>query len=534
MLCAARQSVKATLSRQKRGGCQPGSAPQGIVPEHQSSPERGTSWIIYSAGNCASLSAEVWEEACENGPMRGTVAAKPSQAPSVAPHQVWAVLPLVTAIFLAARFAWLLNHAEELDAAPQIPLLILCELPLVVALVFITTKDKRRLAANGAGIAFAAALMTTLGVFPLSFVIGLGFVDRGTPEQVAALQRLLPFCFFGALLLLVFSFRHGRGQRRAFFLGFGIGIAYFFGAVTLAQSLAVPGSGALKEKIAYLGPSYSSPELHVRALMACVIRYRTLHPGSEFPASLAAIGPDWNCASDIGDPWAVSGYWIDYWRVNYGSDFRVEAVPVGNGRLGNPMPAGDGRGEVFSFLGLAPSRLPHAGGHVSVQTADAGGILGAVYGVRISVRDYMRAHDLVEAPPSLAGVIDPIQMPRNWCGDEHMSKDTLISGGGGLCYAVSYSPSAAPLDSFAVSVTCVSYGEGCIRSYFMDDDGTIHATPEPRPATAQDPELLPCEKAFGFYGPVCDDPVWTSSERASSLTFLRASLLYSIHTTKWW
>jgi len=99
----------------------------------------------------------------------------------------------------------------------------------------------------------------------------------------------------------------------------------------------------------------------------------------------------------------------------------------------------------------------------------------------------------------------------------------------GPCFRIDYfPPMATPPDTFAISITCVSYGVGCLRSYFVDYDGSVHATPEPRPATAQDPGLLPCESAL-----VCNDPVWTPSEQPLSWTFFRANLLSAIHATNW-
>jgi len=46
---------------------------------------------------------------------------------------------------------------------------------------------------------------------------------------------------------------------------------------------------------------------------------------------------------------------------------------------------------------------------------------------------------------------------------------------------------------FNVSLRPKRYVEDGIRSYFMDDSGVIHATPEDRPAASTDPEALPCE-----------------------------------------
>jgi hypothetical protein len=74
----------------------------------------------------------------------------------------------------------------------------------------------------------------------------------------------------------------------------------------------------------------------------------------------------------------------------------------------------------------------------------------------------------------------------------------------------------------------MSYGEDCLRSYFLDYDDIKHATAEPRPATAQDPGLLPCETAQ-----VCHDTVWTRSQQGSDWIFIKASFLDALHSTSW-
>jgi hypothetical protein len=58
--------------------------------------------------------------------------------------------------------------------------------------------------------------------------------------------------------------------------------------------------------------------------------------------------------------------------------------------------------------------------------------------------------------------------------------------------------------SFALSVQCQSYGHDCLRSHFLDYDGALHATGEPREATTDDPPALECETSDS----ACKGVVW--------------------------
>jgi len=67
-----------------------------------------------------------------------------------------------------------------------------------------------------------------------------------------------------------------------------------------------------------------------------------------------------------------------------------------------------------------------------------------------------------------------------------------------------FPPKASDPNRFAISVRCKSYGQNCLRSYFADYDGSLHATGEPRQATAHDPAPLRCENANSE----CEDIIW--------------------------
>jgi hypothetical protein len=57
-----------------------------------------------------------------------------------------------------------------------------------------------------------------------------------------------------------------------------------------------------------------------------------------------------------------------------------------------------------------------------------------------------------------------------------------------------FPPKAGDPNRFALSVQCQKYGQICLRSYFLDYDGVVHGTGEPRQATADDPPALECEQ----------------------------------------
>ncbi len=435
-------------------------------------------------------------------------------------------------IALSARFAWLYSHAEKWDTPAQMPTLILCELPLLLCLLLLVTGESSKRAVRSAGMAFGIALSFCAIVLPLGCDAAFTAWEN-LHGDLAAFQQFLPVCVIASVWMLAVAWRHGKGQRSAFAVSVGCGIGCFVLVALLLNFASVYGSGEEKEKARYeLTPI--RPEFHIIRVAGCLIRHHSLHPDEGFPSSLSDIKPDWNCEPEISDPWAMHGYWILYFPVDRSSngfqDFRVGAILPEQSRL---VSAADKRGEVLRFTGPSQNR-----GHFEVDTVEADGNSSflALFTLRDTVKTYMSAHDPANAPSSLDGVVDLLQWSRR-CEEEGTTpQDRVIGRGGtGFCYTISYfPPSASPDANFALSVQCINYGDGCLRSYFLDYDGKIHATSELRAATAQDAELLPCEAAAARYSSICNDPVWTASERPSERTFLQAKVLYLIHSTNWW
>ena len=509
------------------------TAVEGISYNFQAQPRVAS--CITNGRLSVSFSPGTQTHSCKNDGMQAAeikpVAALPSRRSVILLQAALGV-----AILMAARLAWLLSHAEKLDTPAQLPALIWCELPWLVGLWALFSGDAQKRAARGAGIAFGAAVGFCFLSVPLYLMLGLKIWDNRNPHSsLVMLESFLPVCLIVCLGVVAAAWLCGKGNRGTFAKAAGIGLAVFVVAFFLIGASQVRGSGEAKEKAVYVQPAMSA-EYQLRMVAACLIRHRYLYPEDGFPGSLAAISADWNCEAGANDPWALPGYWIYYSAVDRGKDFRLEAIPTEQARNFQQVSTSDGRGEVLKFYGLNASaeQIKNANihGHFAVQTVDADSLYYyALRMVRGAVENYMSAHDLANAPPSLDGVFDMAQLRRACEDDEKGAKEREIkTHAKGPCFTVGYSPNpGTPANTFSIAMTCVSYGTGCIRSYFLDFDGKVHATAEPRPATAEDPGLLPCETIQ-----VCNDDVWTQRLQPSDWMFFRAGALSAIHSTNWW
>ena len=443
-------------------------------------------------------------------------------------------LAIAVGMVVSARYAWLLSHAEKWDTPAQMPAFILCELPLALCLAALATGERSARYVRSAGLAFGSALSFCVVALPLGCDVGFRIWEM-RKGYLVDFENFLPICVLTAVWILAGAWRHGRNKRRVFSAYAGVGVGCFVAVALLLTATSVQGSGEAKEKARYQSPNLS-PYYHVRAVAACLIRHRFLHREEGFPSSLSSIGADWNCSPEFSDPWSLPAYLIHYSALEHSSsgfdDFRLESIPADRSYVLGPVSASDKRGEVFEFRGLdaTAAQRKAAQGHFSVQTVDPDTILYHLLNMRGHIKAYMAAHDPANAPASLDGIVDEWEL-NTGCDSEQSAQDRVIGRpmSGSCSYRVSYFPSATPANTFAISLECVAYGARCLRSYFLDYGDNIHATPEPRAATDQDPGLLPCESMQ-----ICNDPVWTTSQQPGGLTFMRASLLYSMHKTNWW
>jgi hypothetical protein len=469
----------------------------------------------------------------------GATTIEPRRTASSARNLVVLKLALLAAIALAARILWLTQHGEKWDTPPLMQLLILGELPLMTATVLVTRNQSRDGIVRGAGVAFGAALAYLI-LAPLLYGYAvLTIWDTGQSfTNLLALKGLIPVSALGAICLLVPAFRERGRSRKAFFISAAGTIGYALLAFPLILLLSVRGSGALNERNAYERPGRPlpgstaiGPTVQVMAIAGCLLRHQFLHPQDGFPSSLTNIRTDWNCNPEIANAGISPGYWLFYSparglftrRI---ADFRIQDLPAERDTTQWGPIVTDGRGGILGFeklSGTAAWRKKAYGSDSPFQTVDRGDSPAqSVYVVRTNHAD---------ALPSLEGV--PNAEERTWstCGEIQVPTTRLIRmGGGPACYSIRYflPPVGRPQD-FAISAQCMTYGDGCIRSYFLDYDGSVHATSYPRPATAQDSALLPCEATIP-----CHDPVWTDSELPSGWVFFKANVYYTIQAQNWW
>jgi hypothetical protein len=456
-------------------------------------------------------------------------------------------LALLVAIALAARILWLMQHGEGWDLPALIPLLILGELPLVTAAVLVTRNKSHDGVVKGSGIAFGAAL-TYLLLAPLLYLDAVFTIwDTGHWfRNLLSLKGFIPISMVGGIWLLVSAFRQRRGSPKAFFVTVTSTIGYAVLAFLLMFLLSVRGGGALNERRAWERPGRPlpgskviGPGAQVMAITACLLRHRFLHPQDGFPNSLTNIAPDWNCNPEITNPSISPGYWLFYSPVKglftrRIADFRILDLPAeGDTLVWGPLVT-DGRGEILGFqklIGDAAWRRKTYGSESPFQTINrSDSPTESIYVVRDRVLAFMRTNHS-DPPPSLEGVLNEQDKTRFACDETEAPTSRLIRmDGRRACFTINYySSRLSGTQGFAISAQCIEYGDGCIRSYFLDYDGTVHATAEPRAATAQDSVLLPCETAIP-----CHDSVWIDSEIPSGWMLLKANVYYTIHTQNWW
>ena len=118
-----------------------------------------------------------------------------------------------------------------------------------------------------------------------------------------------------------------------------------------------------------------------------------------------------------------------------------------------------------------------------------------------NIESYLKDHDLAAAPDALnaeiVGTDFGFEIPTVEDNGMRLRTKVFVTG--------YFPPQAGDPNRFALSAQCQRYGQICLRSYFLDYDGVVHGTGEPRQATADDPPALECEQRDG----PCEDVGWS-------------------------
>lgn len=240
----------------------------------------------------------------------------------------------------------------------------------------------------------------------------------------------------------------------------------------------------------------------VARLAACLIDYHATHPGADFPASLAALPQDLQlrqgtiCSATIASDGSVPNYAFTYTPLKDPSspsftDFRLVAMPLRKGVFREDPIAVDRRGGIFSYIGWSvtdqqPSLVP-----TLVETPDDFQI-SRILSFREEIRLFMRTNG--GTPPAMLSKMSEYS-------DKSAYNNAVTEGPYRLEY---FPPAGGAANAYTISAVCQSYGDACIRSFFLDQNGEIHETSEPGQPTADDPSIPDCEK----YAQTCRDIDW--------------------------
>jgi hypothetical protein len=383
-------------------------------------------------------------------------------------------------------------------------------LPFLTAFVLLFQTRHQALMATGSGIAvglFGLFLLVSpfafLTMFMLLGLSGSHGADPGLSRAVLALLFLIPI----SIWIVVCGVFNGKRQWVAFVVGAFITMVYLsagWGRMRTSEYRVEQKQRRAAEVTTFAASKTNYDAHRAAALLAgCLIEYHAAHPNRGFPASLSALPPGLHlpsgtaCDTTLVNPGAVSGYTLTYSpqqdpATGRFTDFLLVAMPLHKGRMRVDPIAVDSRGRIFVYVGWCVTNPEPLFAPSLTATPDDLWASG-VRTLRSEV-DYFTKNN-GGTPPALLSNL-------SWHPQGAPSSDPHVMNAGP--YELKYLPTASDPTRFSVSADCQSYGDACIRSFFIGPDGEIHQTIDPRPATPTDPLIPDCEK----YAQTCRDIDW--------------------------
>lgn len=370
---------------------------------------------------------------------------------------------------------------------------------------FLLCRREQQSIATGAGVACAFFGAFVL-VSPYAFMAMFLFVGmsawNGPPDRglMAAGVTLLVYMVI-SLWIVWSAFKIGKIQWNAFGVAVGVTAFYVYFGFQSLNLTAYRGQRAAEQKKVQADMELYKPAILARetiiGLTACLLRNHMLHPEAEYPATLNPRPADWTCETKFATD-AVPEFTLAYEPQKDASsgrvtDFQLTAMPGKKGIRGREPLLIDSRGVVFVDY---PWEMENVTAKVMVMPSDLSN--SQIDSLKYSLDRYIKDKGNGLAPTTLNAEI------------AGAGYETPISEGGRMRleardYETLYwPPKAGDPSRFAISAQCKRYGEICLRSYFTDYDGSLHATGEPRPATADDPAPLRCERGASE----CEDMIW--------------------------
>lgn len=368
--------------------------------------------------------------------------------------------------------------------------------PFIVSWLLLSIRSEQSRAA-GAGVAaglFASGPFLAIAAF-LSLFLSFG------PEPYFLEEAISALAFLGCSVWIVVSaFRIGKVSWETFLLTLAAtAICVTAGNQYLKSAEYRQGrqNEVRKAQAAFtMFESAGVAQHQISGLAGCLILNRSVHPEDGYPPSLDPPPPNWSCetkfAANVMDQYTVSYLIVTDPASKRVADFQLLAEPKEaiRGRYAFMV---DSRGIVFS-----DPNWGFAGPYV--RSANSEERFSEIEDLKKNIGHYMDENALIAAPQTLnaeaVGKDYGFEVPSIAADGKNLKIKNYV-----LYYLA---PKVERSSHFALSVQCQSYGQNCLRSYFLDYDDALHATGEPRQATADDPPALECE---GSDSP-CKDVVW--------------------------
>ena len=371
---------------------------------------------------------------------------------------------------------------------------------------FLLSRREQKSIATGAGVAcafFGACVLVSPFAFMAIFLFLGMSAWNGPPDPGLMAAGVTLIVYMVISLWSVWSaFKIGKIQWNAFGMALGATAVYlYFGFQSLSLT-AYRGQRGAEQKKVHAEIELYKPAMLARqtiiGLTACLLRNHMLHPEAEYPAKLNPIPAGWACQTKFATD-AVPEFTLGYEPLKDSAsgrvtDFQLTAMPGKKGVRGREPLLIDSRGIVFVDY---PWEMENVTAKVMVMPSDLSN--SQMDFLKFNLDRYIKAKANGLPPATINADID----------GSAAYETPIVEDGRTRLEARDYEtlyfpPRADDSNRFALSARCKRYGEICLRSYFVDYDGSFHATGEPRQATADDPPPLRCENARSE----CEDIIW--------------------------
>lgn len=364
-------------------------------------------------------------------------------------------------------------------------------LPLAPYLLAFLLLSTRRAACVAAGAGIAGGLFAWFFVLAPFVAMGLvlGFGLSQAPYFLQTAISLLVFFAIGIWVVIAAGWT-GKANWIAFSVAAGATLVCVTSGYSSLRKAQIEWHRAYEEQkqedqFYRHRPRPVGARQNLMYLASCLFQNHIAHP--EFPYPLD-IDPKtrWFCDTRFSAN-AVPDFKLSYTPQTDSAtgkvvDFELVAVPKTKGVANhNPLMI-DSRGILFSMDPWAQG-VPH-----EITATPGDGESSQIGVLKANLERYMKEKNTGVAPAVLTAEIIgafPYETP-------------VVDQSGTYLQTKNFSyvylaPKPSAPNQFGIIAQCQSYADNCLRSYFLDYDGVIHGTAEPRQPEREDPPALDCE-----------------------------------------